>query len=116
MSFNNNRVGRFVPGPPGTVLIYRAATRHGLSPSGGFFRIVPGSHRMTAAEIKRARSISITLTPRDVLFMAANTTVEFFASGENVALCEAVSGSLKSWTMMTAEWILEIASLSRYTS
>ncbi|KAJ0415993.1 hypothetical protein BJY00DRAFT_317331 [Aspergillus carlsbadensis] len=92
-SFNNNHLGRYVPGPPGTVLIYRPATRQGLSPSTGFFNVIPKSHRMTAAEIKRAKSIPITLTPRDVLFMAANTTVEYVASGESVALCEALSAS-----------------------
>ncbi|PLB48757.1 hypothetical protein P170DRAFT_425780 [Aspergillus steynii IBT 23096] len=98
--FNNNRPGRFVPGPPGTVLIYRAATRHGLSPETGFFRIVPRSHRMTAAEIKRAKSISITLSARDTLYMPANTTIEYIISGESVALCEALSSSLDNNTEM----------------
>ncbi|KAL4817224.1 hypothetical protein BDW67DRAFT_183895 [Aspergillus spinulosporus] len=95
-SFNNNRLGRYVPGPPGTVLIYRAATRQGLSPSTGFFNVIPGSHRMTAAEIKRARSVPITLTARDILFISANTTIEYVTSGESMALCEALSASLKS--------------------
>ncbi|KAL4924382.1 uncharacterized protein BDV17DRAFT_284757 [Aspergillus undulatus] len=95
-SFNNNRLGRYVPGPPGTVLIYRAATRQGLSPGTGFFNVIPKSHRMTAAEIKRAKSIPITLTARDILFIPANTTIEYVASGESVALCEALSASLKS--------------------
>ncbi|KAL4806930.1 hypothetical protein BDV18DRAFT_160092 [Aspergillus unguis] len=99
-SFNNNRLGRFVPGPPGTVLIYRAATRQGLSPDTGFFKIVPKSHRMTAAEIKRAKSISITLRARDTLYMPANTTIEYIASGESVALCEALSASLDNDTKM----------------
>lgn len=85
-----------MPGPPGTVLIYRAATRQGLSLNNGFFRIVPQSHRMTAAEIKRAESVPVTLTSRDVLFMAANTTIEYVSPGNGVALCEALSASLKS--------------------
>ncbi|BCR99759.1 uncharacterized protein AKAW2_50101S [Aspergillus luchuensis] len=99
-SFNNNRIGRFVPGPPGTVLIYRAASRQGLSPETGFFRIVPKSHRMTAAEIKRANSISVTLSAKDTLYMPANTTIEYIASGKSVALCEALSASLNNDTKM----------------
>ncbi|KAL1978969.1 hypothetical protein VTN96DRAFT_7920 [Rasamsonia emersonii] len=96
MLFDKNRLGRFVPGPPGTVLIYRAATRDGLSSGNGFFEIVPRSHRMTAGEIKRAESIPVNLGPWDVLFLAANMTIEYIKSGGGVALCEAVSASLES--------------------
>ncbi|OGM39419.1 hypothetical protein ABOM_012117 [Aspergillus bombycis] len=96
MTFNKNRIGRFVPGPPGTVLVYRAATRAGLYPENGFFKIVPRSHRMTAGEIKRAESKTLKLRPRDVLFFVANLTIEYVTSGEGIALCEAVSSSLKS--------------------
>lgn len=101
MLFDKNRLGRFVPGPPGTVLIYRAATRDGLNSGNGFFAIVPRSHRMTAGEIKRAKSISVDLKPRGVLFLAANMTIEYVTSGGGVALCEAVLASLEFERMRT---------------
>jgi len=50
---------------------------------------------MTAGGIKRAKSISVDLEPRNVLFLAANMTIEYVTSGGGVALCEAVSASLE---------------------
>lgn len=55
---------------------------------------------MTAAEIKRANSISVTLSAKDTLYMPANTTIEYIASGKSVALCEALSASLNNDTKM----------------
>jgi hypothetical protein len=55
---------------------------------------------MTAAEIKRTPSISITLSAKDTLYMPANTTIEYIASGGSVALCEALSASLDNDSKM----------------
>lgn len=92
--FNNNRPGRRVPGPPGTVLIYRAATRKGLDSSTGFFEIVPGSYSMTANEIRQTKAKVVKLEQRDILFLVANNTVEYNSSGDAIALREAVSADL----------------------
>lgn len=40
---------------------------------------------MTAAELKRANSISVTLSAKDTLYMPANRTIEYIASGKSVA-------------------------------
>lgn len=94
MSFTKSRPGRSVPGPPGTVLIYKSAKREGLSSMNGFFKIVPESHRMTAREIQQRASTEATLGPGDFLFLVANNTVEHTSNGDGMALQKAIYTSL----------------------
>jgi hypothetical protein len=92
--FTKNRFGRSVLGPPGTVLIYKSAKQEGLSSKNGFFKIVHGSHRMTAREIQQQRSEEVTLGPADTLFIVANNTVEHVSNGHGIALQDGIYTSL----------------------